>query len=232
MNSGLMYNGSIYTCSKDIDCPGNTLCFFTNKTTPNNGLCGCDVEYGLNGNLCDEVGPMGHARQTTFALNLIMASFIALFVLFEMIRSIFLRSIHPTDVRITSLALCLVGLACFIMYICVGLIWVSTPGLPLESDAVTGKRRKPYSVARNVGLNGFVFFFVASALNVSILWLEVAIASKSFKTVAGPQLSRHYRIAIASFDVLVVFVLSLVYWFSVSLTPIVGMIVLLIVVAL
>lgn len=68
-------------------------------------------------------------------------------------------------------------------------------------DEVSGRKKRPAGIGRNLGVSGAAFFLVAASLNVSILWLEVAIASKKFKKINNPQLSKKYQLAVIIFDV-------------------------------
>lgn len=232
MSSKLTYNGTVHDCVLDIDCPGTSICYYVIKELPKQGYCSCSVEFGNKGLLCDQSSKGGYAKMTTVSLDIIMASVIFLYVTFQLIQSIFFRKIKLTDVRITSLFLCWIALIMFNVYLAVGMYWVSNPTTPFVPEVATGKKRRDYSELRNISLSLYAFFFVAAALNVSILWLEVAIASKKFIRISGPQVSTKYRNSILIFDACVILAISLVNWFSMSLTPVIGIVIFIFVAAM
>lgn len=74
-----------------------------------------------------------------------------------------------------------------------------------------------------------ILFLVAGLLNVSVLWLEVAIASKKFKIIANPQISKNYQKGIIIFDIIFVVLATIINWLNTSFIGIVGAVLIIII---
>lgn len=211
------YNGSIYSCTVDIDCPGVSVCFFINKSNTTQGYCSCNIEQGSKGLLCDQISMSGYARIIGYFVDLAFTIFVILVIFCLLILLMKTKRIAFFDVRITSLLMCGISLLFLCCYISVGLYWGLHPILPHEDDKLTGKKRKPFSELRNFSLGIFIFFYITAALNISILWLEVAIASKRFRRIEAPQLSKNYRYILFVVDFIIAITIGLTNWFASSI---------------
>lgn len=223
MDIDALYNYTLINCKNDTACPGSSLCFFFNKTNPALGVCSCNAELGDTGDLCNELSTYSYVRLST----MISLSFISVLILIYIFYEILVldhSKIKRFDVKVTSLIECILALLFLIIYKSIGIFWVFSPDLA-AIDESTGKKKRPLSIVRNIGLSGFAFFLIAATLNVSTLWLEVAIASKKFKKINNPQLSKKYQFAVSIFDAFVVISNALINWFYAPITPIFGILV-------
>lgn len=232
MESILTYNGTVYQCTYEIDCPGNSACYYLNKTNLTQGYCSCNVEQGTQGMLCSEISSTGYARIVVFCVDLVAAIAVIFAVIYQLFLLIKVKGVSVFDVRITSSLMCSISLMFFSFYDVIILYWVLYPNLPFEEDKITKNKRRPYSQFMNISLSISLFFYITASLNVSTFWLEVAIASKRFKRINRPQLSKKYRYAVFTLDLLFAFVLGFTIRFAITFTSIAAIIIFIIILAL
>lgn len=225
----MTYNNTVYPCSVDIDCPGVSVCYFFNKTNPNQGYCSCNVEQGSKGLLCDQISPGGYARIVSLSFVLVFAIIAIVVIFYQLLVLNKIKKINIFDVRITSLLMLLISLIFISTYHAVILYWTLYPELSFEEDKLTGKKRRPLSQFRMISLGLNSFFYITASLNISILWLEVAIASKRFKRINKPQLSTNYRYIVFFIDFVFAVVIGFTSWFALSFTSIAAAVIFLII---
>ena len=223
MNIDSLYNYTLIDCLRDSDCPGSSLCFYLNNTNPKMGFCCCNSELGDTGDLCNELSNYSYLRLSVMSGVFFVVFCIFCYIFYQLL-IIDRTKIKRFDVKVTTLIECIFALSFLMLYEAAGILWILSPN-STTIDEVSGRKKRPAGIGRNLGVSGAAFFLVAASLNVSILWLEVAIASKRFKKINNPQLSKKYQLAVSIFDVIAVLSIALINWFMPPLTPIFGIIV-------
>lgn len=218
-------NGTIIPCKTDLDCPLTAICYNNSRISVEVGQCGCDYDYGDVGDLCNQRSSMTYFILGWFSFFIVISTLSFLFALYEifMIQRTGER-LSFLNVKTTTLIACMLTYASFILYAGSGIVILLNPqAAPMsEQTAVTKKRSLAY--LRTAGLALYSFFLITSLLNVSILWLEVAIASKKFQRVLSPQVSKNYRYAVATFDVVACIAVAAVSWFNSTYLSYIGVV--------
>ena len=212
-NNHYYFNNTIIECKRDSDCPLMSFCYLLTLPSRNFGDCSCDLEYGNTGPLCDQHTSFSYYRYTALSL-LIAFSFISFIIILFEAKSIANENSNKFDVKFTSLILCSLSEIFFIIYNVGGLLLLSFPTASSGFDPL-GRKRRYYAPVRSVGLAGISIFFSASLLNVSVLWLEVAILSKKFKMIKNPQISKTYQKAIGIFVTIFAVTICALYFINV-----------------
>lgn len=219
MSSNVTYNGIVYPCNYEIDCPGNSACYYIDKTNPTKGYCGCNVEQGNQGLLCDQINLLGYGRIVILSLDVAFSFLVFLVVIYQLFLLMKAKKISVFDVRTTSLLMCGISLVLICIYAAILLYWMLFPNLPFVKDEITKYKRRPFTEIISISLSVGLFFYATASLNISILWLEVAIVSKRFQRINRPQLSKNYRYAVFALDCLFALVAGFVIWFALPLSP-------------
>lgn len=159
-----------------------------------------NVEWGNIGPHCDE--PSAQTRYKTSGYSIIIGacSILIFFILNDLWQLHKTTGIKKLEARVTSFLACIVSLAGLIAYCSYGMYMLYHPNNISAMTTGQSLKKRDGVLGRSVALMVFIFFFVAAVLNVSILWLEVAIKSRRFKFISNPQLSYRYRIVVFLFD--------------------------------
>lgn len=223
-NEDIYVNGTIIPCKNDFDCPFTAVCYNNSRISKYVGQCGCDYEWGEIGNECDQSGPMAYFQLGFFSVFVIISMLSFIYLLKE------IWCIHKTekglkqlDVKTTSMVACALTYLSFSLYAIGGISIIMDP-VAEKPDGIASTKKRKFSSFRAAFLALFTLFLIATFMNVSILWLEVAIASKKFKRINNPQLSRNYRYAVITFDVLAAIIVACISWYNSSYTGIVGVV--------
>lgn len=215
-------DGKIINCISDKDCPYSSVCYYFNPSNITNGQCGCSLEYGDIGALCNQQSAMTYTRVALMAIASFLAFMVVVYIIYELFKIHADSGLKKLDVKVTTLIECALYELFVIIFNIGGILTlVHHEPVPIV-DSVTGRKKRSFFLMRNAGTAGLVLFLVAGLLNVSVLWLEVAIASKKFKKISNPQVSKSYQKVILVFDIIFVVLAIVLNWFNPSLIGIVG----------
>lgn len=221
MAMNITVNGTIIPCVNDLICPYSSICYYFDRANPTLGQCGCNIESGEIGLHCDEPGRMSIYRYITVAIAMI-ASIVVFFLSVKEAYILYTQSnVRKLEVKMTTLVECALCELFLFLYSLFGLLNLIYPNAPPIFDLAIGKKKRYYTPPRNAFLAAFVFFNIAAMLNISVLWLEVAIASKKFRRFNNNQISGKYQKFIFAIDVIAAIIIGVINWFSTSLTPLI-----------
>lgn len=210
-----LIDGNQIQCLNDSSCPYTSICYFPDSSNPTQGLCGCNAEWGEIGSKCDKPGVGTIYRIAAYSFLTSLAILLMLFIAYELYWLHVSKILQKLDARVTTFISCMISLAGMISYFLFGIYMAQHPMdiMNTQQNAAPIKKR-PYEVSRSISLGVLAFFFIAGILNVSVLWLEIAIASKKFQRISSSQISKKYRIALLVFDVLLGIGIVVLLWLN------------------
>lgn len=193
-------DGKQIPCMNDTSCPYTSICYYPFPSTPTKGLCGCNAGWGEIGDRCDQPGTATIYRLIVYSILCGLSFIFTIYIIYELYRLYFIHGNKTLNARSTTLISCMFCLAGMAAYFLLGIHITQHPNEDVDSVQTTIIKKRAYEAERSIALAIMAVFFIAGILNVSLLWLEVAIASKKFKRITSSHLSRRYRIALFLFD--------------------------------
>ena len=169
-------NGSIISpCEQDSDCPSFAVCWKNVTWNQLSSFCGCYYPVGVTGEQCLTPIPGWFGALITISSVIILINFVCAFIL------LYIIFLLPQDFRRIN------AYNSTLIFLLLG-----TSLLGAYHVTLIARTQHAYNpAARGFLLGAFFFFITLASLNVSLVWLEIAIQSKKFTARATHNISRY-----------------------------------------
>jgi len=192
-------------CSTDFECPSTKICYsnatwIANKTF--DSTCLCSTWYGWEGPNCDQLGISNFFQIILGAMTIVMCTISLLVVSMNLIRlRINRRDIKLFNASNTTAMLAIPALISFIGWRSVIIAMAFSPELNDVAVYDDGEKYHKYAKIERGFLTPAILLAVLTALNVSLMWIEIAENSKTLRKKMSSRYSK-YKITIYVFEVL------------------------------
>jgi hypothetical protein len=195
-----MSDPDLTSCKLDRDCAAGMLCYNANSSSwltslvpgaDANGTCLCNAWYGWGGPACTELSAGSYLLAITCALQICVALGICAFSVQDLMKLFANGKVQMTAGMRTTVSLVLVSLTIIIWSTCVILAVVR----PQDFNEIPGGEEKFsfWTVMMRPAVFATTVLTVFCAVNVSVMWVEVAFNARSMRQ--GGVTVQHYKYA-------------------------------------
>jgi hypothetical protein len=174
------FGGVVHTnCATDGDCPDQSTCILNATWSAFNSMCTCSLTVSRYGDSCDSLTPGGIGVLVLYILAIVIAAIASLLLGYDMYRLFRARVKFSFSALQSTLLFLFIGSMSIQAYLLIGTIdQTSQNVLALRGDGIY-KRSSPVFIASNIFLAVTFFFETLGLLNISLVWVEIANATKT-----------------------------------------------------